>query len=102
MTDDTSDTEQALYIANQDIWISHWGGEFYQGSGVLGESDSPENEVDPSSTTAAQTETATQTEMATEMATRTGNSDPDRDGDHQYGESTGGRRLAHGNEQLRG
>jgi hypothetical protein len=102
IADDTFDTEQALYLANQDIWISHWGGEFYQGSGVPGESDSPENEVDPSSTTAAQTETATQTEMATEMATQTGNSDPDRDGDHQYGESIGGRRLARGNEQLRG
>jgi plastocyanin len=42
VTDDLFDTEGALYLANQDIWISHWGGEFYQGRGVPGRSDSPE------------------------------------------------------------
>ena len=73
IADDTFDTEQALYLANQDIWISHWGGEFYQGSGVSGQSDSPQNEVDPSSTTGSQTETAnrTATAMQTETATET-------------------------------
>lgn len=42
VTDDRFDTEGALYLANQDIWISHWGGEFYQGRGIPGRSDSPE------------------------------------------------------------
>jgi hypothetical protein len=42
VTDDLFDTEEALYLANQDIWISHWGGEFYQGRGVPSRSDSPE------------------------------------------------------------
>lgn len=41
VTDDASDTAQALHLANQDIWISHWGGDFYQGRGVPGEIDSP-------------------------------------------------------------
>jgi plastocyanin len=43
VTDGRFDTEWALYLANQDIWISHWGGEFYQGRGVPGRSDTPEN-----------------------------------------------------------
>ena len=42
VTDRTFDTEGALYLANQDIWISHWGGDFYQGRGVPGRSDTPE------------------------------------------------------------
>ena len=41
VTDDGFRTADALYLANQDIWISHWGGEFYQGRGVPGESDEP-------------------------------------------------------------
>ncbi|PSP55916.1 plasmid stabilization protein [Halobacteriales archaeon QS_1_67_19] len=41
VTDDTFDCEQALYLANQDIWVSHWGGEFFQGRGVPGKSDEP-------------------------------------------------------------
>jgi plastocyanin len=41
VTDDRFDTEWSLYLANQDIWISHWGGDFYQGRGVPGRSDSP-------------------------------------------------------------
>jgi len=42
VTDDTFDTEQSLYLANQEIWISQWGGDFYQGSGVPGETDALE------------------------------------------------------------
>ena len=41
VVDDTFDAEAAMYLANQDIWISQWGGDFYQGRGVPGESDSP-------------------------------------------------------------
>ncbi|WP_244605438.1 plastocyanin/azurin family copper-binding protein [Halorhabdus rudnickae] len=42
VTDSTFDTEQALYLANQDIWVGQWGGEFFHGRGVPGKSDSPE------------------------------------------------------------
>jgi plastocyanin len=42
VTDDRFDTEQSLYLANQEIWISQWGGDFYQGRGVPGRSDTPE------------------------------------------------------------
>jgi len=41
VSDRRFDTEWALYLANQDIWISHWGGDFYQGRGVPGRNDSP-------------------------------------------------------------
>jgi plastocyanin len=41
VTDRTFDTEWALYLANQDIWISHWGGDFYRGRGVPGRNDRP-------------------------------------------------------------
>jgi hypothetical protein len=41
VTDDRFDTEQSLYLANQEIWISQWGGEFYRGRGIPGESDQP-------------------------------------------------------------
>lgn len=41
VADDGFATADALYTANQDIWISQWGGDFFQGRGVLGESDSP-------------------------------------------------------------
>jgi hypothetical protein len=43
VTDATFDTEAALYLANQDIWIGQWGGNFYQGRGVPGRSDGPES-----------------------------------------------------------
>jgi halocyanin-like protein len=43
VADDSFDTEGALYLANQDIWIGQWGGDFYQGRGVPGESDTPPN-----------------------------------------------------------
>ncbi|WP_435064583.1 cupredoxin domain-containing protein [Halobaculum sp. EA56] len=39
--DDTFTTAWGLYTANQDIWISQWGGDFFQGRGVPGESDTP-------------------------------------------------------------
>jgi hypothetical protein len=42
VTDSTFDTEAALYLSNQDVWVSQWAGEFYQGRGVPGNSDSPE------------------------------------------------------------
>jgi hypothetical protein len=42
VTDDRFDTEQSLYLANQEIWISQWGGNFYKGRGVPGESETPE------------------------------------------------------------
>jgi len=41
VTDDRFDTEWALYLANQDIWISQWGGDFYQGNGRPGTNDDP-------------------------------------------------------------
>jgi hypothetical protein len=41
VTDDTFDTEGSLYLANQEIWISQWGGDFYRGRGVPGEGDEP-------------------------------------------------------------
>jgi len=41
VTDDAFDTEGSLYLANQEIWISQWGGDFYQGRGVPGETDEP-------------------------------------------------------------
>lgn len=34
-------TADALYLANQDIWIGQWGGEFFEGRGVPGENDQP-------------------------------------------------------------
>jgi len=43
VTDDSFDTEGALYLANQDIWIGQWAGDFYQGRGRPGQSDSPPN-----------------------------------------------------------
>ena len=50
VTDDRFRTAQALYLANQDIWIGQWGGDFYNGRGVPGKTDKPER-------TAAQTPT---------------------------------------------
>ena len=41
VTDARFDTEWALYLANQDIWVSQWAGEFYRGRGVPGGSDEP-------------------------------------------------------------
>ena len=41
VVDDRFDTEGALYLANQDIWVGQWGGRFFQGRGVPGESDGP-------------------------------------------------------------
>jgi len=41
VTDDTFTTGEALYLANQEIWISQWGGDFYEGRGVPGQNDEP-------------------------------------------------------------
>jgi len=41
VTDDRFYTGEALYLANQDIWVGNWGGDFYQGRGVPGQSDDP-------------------------------------------------------------
>ncbi|MFB6222722.1 MAG: halocyanin domain-containing protein [Haloarcula sp.] len=41
VTDDRFDTEQALYLANQDIWVGNWGGDFFEGRGVPGTNDEP-------------------------------------------------------------
>ncbi|MBX0304027.1 halocyanin domain-containing protein [Haloarcula salinisoli] len=41
VTDDRFYTGEALYLANQDIWVGNWGGDFYQGRGVPGQSDEP-------------------------------------------------------------
>jgi hypothetical protein len=41
VADDTFDTAAALYLSNQEVWISQWGGSFYQGRGVPGQSESP-------------------------------------------------------------
>ena len=43
VTDDRFYTADALYLANQDIWVGNWGGDFYQGRGVPGTSDEPPN-----------------------------------------------------------
>ncbi|MBX0325435.1 plasmid stabilization protein [Halomicroarcula sp. F13] len=41
VTDRMFDTAGALYLANQDIWIGQWGGEFYEGRGRPAANDSP-------------------------------------------------------------
>lgn len=41
VVDDMFTTSWALYTANQDIWIGSWAGDFFQGRGVPGESDTP-------------------------------------------------------------
>jgi hypothetical protein len=41
VTDDRFYTGDALYLANQDIWMSQWGGDFYEGRGVPGTNDEP-------------------------------------------------------------
>ncbi|MFB6205377.1 MAG: plastocyanin/azurin family copper-binding protein [Haloglomus sp.] len=43
VTDDRFYTAEALYLANQEIWLSNWGGDFYTGSGVPGQTDEPPN-----------------------------------------------------------
>ncbi|MDZ7687266.1 MAG: plasmid stabilization protein [Halobacteriales archaeon] len=41
VTDETFTTAQALYLANQEIWISQWGNQFYEGRGIPGTNDEP-------------------------------------------------------------
>ena len=39
VTDDSFDTPSSLYLSNQDLWISVWGGDHFPGRGVPGRSD---------------------------------------------------------------
>ncbi len=41
VVDDRFHTAEALYLANQEVWVGNWGGDFYQGRGVPGLSDVP-------------------------------------------------------------
>jgi hypothetical protein len=41
VTDDTFTAGPAIYLANQDIWISNWSGGFFHGRGVPGRTDEP-------------------------------------------------------------
>ena len=41
VTDDTFTTGPAIYLANQDVWISNWSGGFYHGRGIPGQTDVP-------------------------------------------------------------
>jgi hypothetical protein len=41
VVDDRFVTSEALYLANQDLWISQWGGSFFSGNGVPGRTDAP-------------------------------------------------------------
>ncbi|MFC6954245.1 plastocyanin/azurin family copper-binding protein [Halorubellus litoreus] len=41
VADDRFVTADALYAANQEIWISHWNGDFYAGRGVPGRTEEP-------------------------------------------------------------
>ena len=41
VADDSFVTSDALYLANQEIWISQWGGSFFGGRGVPGQNDTP-------------------------------------------------------------
>jgi plastocyanin len=41
VVDDMFTTADALYTANQDIWIGSWAGDFYTGRGVPGQTDEP-------------------------------------------------------------
>lgn len=44
VVDDIFTTEQAMYLANQHIWIGMWGGSHYPGRGIPGQSDTPPTE----------------------------------------------------------
>jgi hypothetical protein len=41
VVDDSFVTADALYLANQDIWIGRWGGSFFGGRGVPDRNDTP-------------------------------------------------------------
>jgi hypothetical protein len=41
VVDDGFTTADALYTANQDIWIGSWAGDFFAGRGVPGQTDEP-------------------------------------------------------------
>jgi hypothetical protein len=74
VTDDAFTTAPALYLANQDIWIAQWGGEFYQGRGRPGLTDTPkstseETTTESETTTPEEEETTTVTETTEEETT---------------------------------
>jgi plastocyanin len=66
VSNDRFTTAQALYLANQDIWISQWAGDFFEGRGVPGTNDEPP-EAESETTTAAG-ETATDSGETTTTA----------------------------------
>jgi hypothetical protein len=41
VVDDAFVTADALYLANQELWVSQWGGSFFEGRGVPGQTDAP-------------------------------------------------------------
>lgn len=41
VTVDTFDVEAGLYLSNQEVWVGQWGGQFFNGRGIPGETDSP-------------------------------------------------------------
>jgi hypothetical protein len=49
--DDGFNTAQALYLANQDVWVGQWGNQFYDGRGIPGETDEPESSMQSETTT---------------------------------------------------
>jgi hypothetical protein len=63
VSNDRFTTAQALYTANQDVWIGQWAGDFYEGRGVPGTNDTPsESEGTTTQTETMQTETTTEEE----------------------------------------
>ena len=42
VVDDSFDTAAALYLSNQEVWVSQWAGDFFPGRGVPGQTDTLE------------------------------------------------------------
>lgn len=40
-TDNTFTAAEAIYLANQNVWIGNWSGGFYVGRGIPGRTDEP-------------------------------------------------------------
>ncbi|NHN58455.1 plastocyanin/azurin family copper-binding protein [Halorussus rarus] len=58
VSNDRFTTAQALYLANQDIWIAQWAGDFFEGRGVPGTNDEPPESGSETTTGAGGTTTA--------------------------------------------